>query len=49
MMMFDCCIAVALRLADLTGANLDLDSALKYCDLHIEIDVDSLPTFVAAI
>ena len=40
MMMFDFCIPEAQRLADLTGANLDLDSALKYCDLHIEIDVE---------
>lgn len=39
-MMFDFCIPEAQRLADLTGANLDLDSALNYCNLHIEIDVE---------
>ena len=40
MMMFDLCIPEAQRLADLTGIKLDLDSALKYCELHIEIDVE---------
>jgi hypothetical protein len=39
-MKFDFCIPEAQGLADLIGAKLDLDSALKYCDLHIEIDVE---------
>lgn len=40
MLTFDFCIPEAQKLADLTGASLDLNSALKYCDLHIEIDVE---------
>jgi len=35
---FEYCVPESQRLADLYGAQHDLDEAIRYCDLHIEID-----------
>jgi hypothetical protein len=35
---YDFCVPEAQRLADLAGIRMDLESAIEYCDLHIEID-----------
>lgn len=37
-MNLDYCIPESQRLADLTGISQDLNTAIRYCDLHIEID-----------
>lgn len=36
--MYDFCIPAAQHLADLTGVSQDIDYAIRFCDLHIELD-----------
>jgi hypothetical protein len=38
LLQYDFCVPEAQRLADLAGVRMDLESAIEYCDLHIEID-----------
>ena len=38
LLQFDYCVTDSQRLADLIGIKADLEAAIRYCDLHIEID-----------
>jgi hypothetical protein len=38
LLQYDFCVPEAQRLADLTGIKVDLEAAVAYCDLHIDID-----------
>lgn len=38
LLQFDYCVKDSQRLADLIGIKSDLEAAIRYCDLHIEID-----------
>lgn len=38
LLQYDFCVPDAQRLADLAGIRMDLETAIEYCDLHIEID-----------
>jgi hypothetical protein len=38
LLQYDFCVPEAQRLADLAGIRIDLETAIEYCNLHIEID-----------